>query len=207
MKVLDDVWGVILILYLMSVIITAVVFYKIFKPQLKVKSVRYNAFNDAAFLSSELRRWLQEHYDSITPVLYIWQKRAWRYGAMHYYIVLWTTITSLSLPFTIQYVANNEYARLLVQIATAFSAIMFGLHSTFKMKELYQRYRLLESSIYMNVRKMKYDPDSFGEGDENKRINYAIAIEKIREDGRSIEIDNIPNPISTANKRDDDGEK
>lgn len=206
---LNDFWGVIMILFFICVLLSVIIICKVFKPKFNVKSVgqkqENNAFDGIPLVSDELKQWLEKHYESLIPLLTIWQRRAWRYGAMHYFVVIWTAIISLSLPFIIPYIGDGNYSKILVQVATAFSAIMFGLHSTFKMKELYQKYRLFESSVYTLVRKMKNDPESFGDEDSKRRINYANAIEKIREGARSVEIDNVPNPISSKNTGDDSG--
>lgn len=153
-------------------------------------------FADADQIGPELRDWAAAHYRRTVPVLRVWQRRAWLYGAAHFYAVGWTVLISLSLPFLIPYVSDGNGSRLLVQALSVFGAVVFGLHRTFKAEENYGKYRLHESSVYSLVRKLVDDPDQLGGTDPERRRRYLAEIERIRERARNDEIDNLPSPSS-----------
>ena len=209
-----DGWVVAIIVFLISAILSAVLISIRMKPRFKIgetdsdsdnKGVEVDSnkkqFDDALFIEEDLKLWLEDHYKQIIPVLRIWQKRAWRYGWFHYYVVFWTTVVALSIPFLVAYIDGSSKAGLLVQIMAAFAAIIYGLHSVFKVQTNFQRYRLHESAVYTTVRRMKYDPDSFGKSSEERRITYATEIENIRNQARADEIDNTPSPSSPPSGR------
>ena len=205
----DDKWVVAIIVFPILAILSAVLIAIRMRPRFKIgetdsdKGVDSNKkqFDDALFIEEDLKLWLEEHYKQIIPVLRIWQKRAWHYGWFHYYVVFWTTIVALSIPYLVTYIDGSSKAGLLVQIMAAFAAIVYGLHSVFKVQTNFQRYRLHESAVYTTVRRMKYDPDSFGKSSEERRITYATEIENIRNQARADEIDNTPSPSSPPSGR------
>ena len=206
----SDEWVVAITVFLILAPLSAIFIARLMKPRFKIGETdspdpnnedagigsKKKQFADALFIEEDLRLWLEEHYKQIIPVLRIWQKRAWHYGWFHYYVVFWTTIIALSIPYLVTYIDGSSKAGLLVQIMSAFAAIIYGLHSVLKVQTNFQRYRLHESAVYTTIRRMKYDPDSFGKSSEERRTTYAAEIENIRNQARADEIDNTPSPSS-----------
>ena len=159
-----DGWIAAIIVFLILVILSAVLIAIRMRPRFKIgetdadsdnKGVDVDSskkqFDDALFIEEDLKLWLEEHYKQIIPVLRIWQRRAWHYGWFHYYVVSWTTVVALSIPFLVAYIDGSSKAGLLVQIMAAFAAIIYVLHSVFKVQTNFQRYRLHESAVYTTV--------------------------------------------------------
>ena len=145
---LADGWVVAIIVFLISAILSAVLISIRMKPRLKIGETDSDSdnkgmgvdsnkkqFDDALFIEEDLKLWLEEHYKQIIPVLRIWQKvELGNYGWFHYYVVFWTTVVALSIPFLVAYIDGSSKAGLLVQIMAAFAAIIYGLHSVFKVQ-------------------------------------------------------------------------
>lgn len=197
--VVIDPWVVGLCGVTVLAISSAVAIAAYMRPKFTVATAGGDAdgpFADADLIGPELRDWAAAHYRRTVPVLRVWQRRAWLYGAAHFYAVGWTVLISLSLPFLIPYVTDGNGSRLLVQALSVFGAVVFGLHRTFKAEENYGKYRLHESSVYTLVRKLVDDPDQLGASDAERRRRYLAEIERIRERARNDEINNLPSPSS-----------
>ncbi|MBV8931805.1 MAG: hypothetical protein JO285_04520 [Kutzneria sp.] len=194
-----DPWVIALGLVAALVISSAVAVVRYLRPTFVVATGGTGAdgpFEKAELIGDELRDWLTAHYARTVPVLRVWQRRAWLYGAAHFYAVGWTVLISLSLPFLIPYVSDSDGSRVFVQSLSVFGAVVFGLHRTFKAEENYGKYRLHESSVYSLVRKLVDDPDQLGATDAERRRRYLVEIERIRERARNDEINNLPSPSS-----------
>lgn len=194
-----DPWVIGLCLLAVLALSSAVAVVHYMRPTFTVTTAGagdHGPFDDAELIGAEFRAWLAAHYLRTVPVLRVWQRRAWLYGAAHFYAVGWTVLISLSLPFLIPYISDSNSSRLLVQSLSVFGAVVFGLHRTFKAEENYGKYRLHESSVYSLVRKLVDDPDQLGATDEERRRRYLAEIERIRERARNDEINNLPSPSS-----------
>ncbi|WML25657.1 hypothetical protein [Neobacillus sp. OS1-33] len=202
MNMLRDFWGDIFLLFLILILVSAYIFRKKCKPSFPIRSAgqqkeEKKIFENTPVIGDELKEWLETEYKSLNGVLKNWQKKAWTYKWLHYYIISWVTIIPFTIPFLLGYVQQNNYAMLLVKVASLLSAVLLGIHSTFKIQDNYKKFRLFESQVYDLVRRMIAYPESFGDKDEKRRIRFFEEIQKIREAGRNAEIENIPN--STPN--------
>ncbi|EJS74568.1 hypothetical protein [Bacillus cereus] len=205
-NMISDFWGAIFILFLFLLLVSAYIFREKCKPSFIIGSAgqqneQKKVFDNTPEIGDELKEWLETEYKNLTGVLGIWQKKAWTYKWLHYFIISWVTIIPMIIPFLLGYVQHNNYAMLLVKVASLLSAVLLGIHSTFKIQDNYKKYRLFESQVYDLVRRMKADPASFGDTDSQRRIGFFEAIQRVRDEGRNAEIDNIPNstPNSTFN--------
>jgi hypothetical protein len=195
--ILSDGWGIAVLLFCIGAPFSAMTIALITRPQLNVMSSgaqQGGPFDGSQQLDEAVVPWFNRNYAALTPVLAIWQRRAWTYGWFHHYVVIWTTITAISLPFLVPYVGRSNNARLFVQMLSAHTAVIYGVHSVYNIEKLYQRYRLHESSVYGLVRRMKDDPASFGDTNDAQRKAYLEEIERIRALARSDEIDSTPTP-------------
>lgn len=198
----NDLWGVLFILFLISLMVSAYVFFIKCKPNFIIDTVGQQnedkkIFEKTPEIGDELKDWLETEYKSLIPLLSVWQKRAWTYKSLHYFIISWVTIIPLTIPFLLGYVQHNNYAMLLVKVASLLSAVLLSIHSAFKIQDNYKKYRLFESHVYDLVRRMKTNPASFGDTDSQRKITFFDLTQKVRDEGRNAEIDNIPN--STPN--------
>ncbi|WP_191565980.1 hypothetical protein [Metabacillus idriensis] len=205
-NMLSDFWGAIFILFLMSLLVSAYIFREKCKPNFIIGTAGQQKedkkiFENTPEIGDELKEWLEIEYKNLNPLLGIWQNRAWTYKWLHYFIISWVTIIPIIIPFLLGYVQHNNYAMMLVKVASLLSAVLLSVHSSFKIQDNYKKYRLFESHVYDLVRRMKTNPASFGDTDSQRRIVFFELIQKVRDEGRNAEIDNIPNstPNSTFN--------
>lgn len=192
-----SLWNNIICFLVATNIISLIIIFFVLKPTFAVQTAgnTTQTFDNAISVSDNLKAKLEVHYGTIIPILKIWQKRAWIYGSLYYYVVIWTSLIALSTPFLVPLSKEIEGNNFL-QGLSAYSAIILGLYSIFKIQDKYKKYRLYESAVYSCVRKMKFSSSAFGSDDEKKLQKYIKEIEDIRDKARNEEIDNIPAPAS-----------
>lgn len=190
-------WNIIIYSIIATNIVSLLIIFFILKPAFAVQTAgnANQTFDNSILISDDLKDKLEVHYVTIIPILKIWQKRAWIYGSLYYYVVIWTSLIALSTPFLVP-LSKEVEGNYFLQGLSAYSAIILGLYSIFKIQDKYKKYRLYESAVYSCVRKMKFSSSEFG-SDEGKRFQqYIKEIEDIRDKARNEEIDNIPAPAS-----------
>jgi hypothetical protein len=186
-----DGWGIAVLSTIAVAIVTAIMIAWNRRPKKPVATA------DQVFIDmppdEDLRQFAATVYAGTRGALRNWQRKAWFYGWLHYYTVLWTSLSTLSLPFLVQYVGRSPNARLLVQLLASFAAVIYGLHATFRVKVNFQRFRVHESTVYSLIRTVQQRPAMFGASLEDQKSGFSAEVEKVRDLARNDEIDNTPN--------------
>jgi hypothetical protein len=184
-------WLIAIIVYALVAVVTAVPIFVALFGRIELHPGGPN-FKEASYFSEEARGRLQQHFDRMKGTLGFWKNQAELYKRLHFYILWWTILSSVIIPFLAQASDDDVYSKWLITMVSAFSAILLTVHRTFKVHENYRAFREGESNFYDTYRRMLDRPNTFGKTEEEQISSYYDNVENLRKFVRNSEIDNTP---------------
>jgi hypothetical protein len=160
------------------------------------------SFENAAHLSPEGKKRLQDHYTRLMGTLGFWKKRAETYMSFHYYCVIWTILSAWAVPIIASLApaaqAESEYSKLLIVLVSGHVALALSFHKGLKVADGMKAFRHGESEFYDLYRRLLDRPLTLGD-DEGAQIDmYFSEVERIRKFVRNAETESVPTVESAA---------
>ncbi|MGV9804571.1 hypothetical protein [Micromonospora chersina] len=152
-------------------------------------------FTSAANLGTQASR-LQAHYGRIEGTLRFWKNKATAHYRLHLARVMWSLISSVSLPVLVQRFEKNEPGAVLFMTAlTAWTGLISILAYTFKSEEKYQGFRQQESDFYDEGRRLLDFADPNDPRLKERVDDYIRTIDQVRRVGRRVETGSPPSAV------------
>ena len=152
-------------------------------------------FNNAANLGAQASR-LQAHYERIEGTLRFWKNKATAHYRLHLARVMWSLISSVSLPVLVQRFEKNEPGAVLFMTAlTTWVGLISILAYTLKSEEKYQGFRQQESDFYDEGRRLLDFADPNDPNFKDRVDGYIRTIDQVRKVGRRVETGSPPSAV------------
>ncbi|MDX2163245.1 MAG: hypothetical protein SF162_18145 [bacterium] len=181
-------WALILMVYLLLVIGTAIPMTRAFMANIgKISLVVNDADFDASTLKPEELRQVKKNFEMMKGTLKYWKKQARQTKLFHFYAVIWTTLGTILVPLLLPMYQQSPYVNTLVQIVSVHTAVLLAFHRLFKPDNGHQEWRKVESAYYDLLRDM-LDRPYLIDRDETKRLDvYIEKVKQLRAEGRRVE--------------------
>jgi len=147
---------------------------------------------DATGFSEDKKSQLKEHFNQIAGTLGFWKRQAAIYTRFHYYAICWTILSGWIVPLLSALGPEETGVRWLITAISAHVALALSFHRGLNVGQKLKVFRHAESTFYDLYRKIQFQPQTFGQT-ENEQVNaFFGAIAQMRMSTRTTETETIP---------------